>query len=66
MTTNLVKLTRFDLNSDVWLNPELVQMVQIRDFNDSVQKILITFGMDMDIYVNETLDEVLNILQGRI
>jgi hypothetical protein len=65
--------TNTEVRKPVYINAENVQIVQVRDFfvptadedNKYIEKVLITFGMDMDIFVDEPIEEVLAALDVR-
>ena len=81
---NMVKLTKFHISTewddgkptnsqiltDVYINPEQIQVIEMREYfvpekegNTILQKVMIIFGHEVAVYVNEPLEDVLKIVQ---
>lgn len=67
------KPTNTEVRSDIWVNPEQIQIIQMHPYfvpgpekDSNIDKVMITFGMETDIIVDESMEEVLKIVQGRI
>lgn len=62
--------TNTEERTPVYVNPEQIQIIQVYPYtvlgskeDSKIDKVMITFGTDMDIIVDESLEDVLKIVQ---